>query len=112
MAPRGRLLRLTLQRVRLPRYLDDVDLVRGRRLEEDVRVVRVVEGDPADAGEIGMAAHDSQDVAGHSARLLVVLEVAAGLKDRAVRVDYESAQNLLRHGVLTEGHFSPKNISV
>ena len=103
---------IELQRVRLPRYLDDVDLVRGRRLEEDVRVVRVVEGDPADAGEVGMAAHDSQDVAGHSARLLVVLEVAAGLEDRAVRVDNESAQNLLRHGVLTEGHFSPKNISV
>ena len=103
---------IELQRVGLPRDLDDVNLVRGRRLEEDVRVVRVVEGDPADAGEVGMAAHDSQDVAGHSARLLVVLEVAAGLEDRAVRVDNESAQNLLRHGVLTEGHFSPKNISV
>ena len=62
-----------------------------------------------------MAADDSQDVAGDSARLLVVLEVAAGLEDRAVRVDDESAQNLLRHDVLTEGregHFSPQINSI
>ena len=88
---------IELERIGLPRDLDDVDLVRGRRLEEDVGVVRVVEGDPADTDEVRMAADDSQDVAGDPARLLVVLEVTAGLEDRAVRVDDESAENLLRH---------------
>ena len=69
------------------------------RLEEDVGVVRIVEGDPADAGagEVGMAADDSQDVAGDAACPLVVLKVAAGLEDCAVRVDDKSAENLLRH---------------
>ena len=60
---------------------------------------------PADAGEVGVAADEAQDAAGHAARLLVVLEVAAGLEDRAVRVDHEFAENLLRHDFLTERHF-------